>query len=122
MKTKSLILILSILFFYTSCSDSTTDIQIEPKPEEELSTTNDMLSFVIEKNNNEDYLEGDIVGIIEGEEIKLTLSEKIDATQLIATFTHNGEAVLVSSTPQESGVTANDFYKFDLRYSIQYSS
>ena len=115
MKTKSLILILSVLFFYSSCSDSTTDI------EEELSTTNEMLSFVIKKSSNEDYLEEDIVGVIEDGEIKLTMSEEIDATQLIATFTHNGEVVLVGSVTQESGVTANDFSS-SLVYTIEAES
>lgn len=112
MKFKSLILILSVLFFYTSCSDSTTDIDIDPMPdtdpEEVLSETSNLLSFIIEANNKE-YLDEDVVGVIEDDEIQLTLSEKVETAKLIATFTHNGKVVLVGSITQESGVTANDF-------------
>ena len=60
MKFKSLILILSVLFFYTSCSDSTTDIDIDPMPdtdpEEVLSETSNLLSFIIEANNKGRYV------------------------------------------------------------------
>lgn len=122
MKIKSLILFLMVLFFYTSCSDSSTDIEIEPKPEpqpeEELSTTNKMLTFVIEKSNNEDeYLQEDVVGTIKDGEIKLTMSEKIDATKLIASFTHDGEVVMVGDAEQKTGVTVNDFSQL-LVYSV----
>lgn len=109
MKIKSIILLFTLLFFYTSCSDSSSDIKIEPKPEEELKATNNMLSFVIEKANNEKYISKDIVGVIEDGAIKLTISEKIDATKLIATFTHNGSGVLLGSIEQESGVTVSNF-------------
>ncbi len=111
MKTHSLILLLAALFFYTSCTDSTPQIEPtpEPTPEEELSATNTMLTFVIEQTNNQTYIQEDIVGTIHEESIKISMSEKIDATQLIATFTHNGHTAMVATTEQESGVTPNDF-------------
>ena len=41
------------LFSYASCSDSSP----LPEPEIELKTTKELLSFVLEKNNNKEYLE-----------------------------------------------------------------
>ena len=120
MKLKSLLILLTAIFFYTSCSDSTADIQPEPKPEPEveLKTTNQLISFTLEKSKNETYLEKDIVGVIENEEILLTFEKKVDASKLVATFTHNGKGVFVSSTVQVSGVTANDFSKL-LVYTVE---
>lgn len=107
MKMKPLILLFVALFSYASCSDSSP----LPEPEIELKTTKELLSFVLEKNNNKEYLDEDIVSTIEGKEILLRIPEKVDVTKLVATFTHNGEAVLVGDTPQQSGVSVNDFSK-----------
>lgn len=82
MKIKSLLTLLTILFLYTACSDSSTDV------EPELKETNQMLSFVLEQSTNAAYLEEDVVGVIENDEIQLTIDRKVDATKLIATFTH----------------------------------
>jgi hypothetical protein len=60
----------------------------------------------------------DIVGFIENETIKLTISETVNATQLIPTFTHNGVAVYIASEPQVSGVTVIDFTK-PLSYTVE---
>ena len=103
MKLKSLLILFTALFFYTSCSDSTKDVQ------HELKTTNQLLTFILQKSVNGAYLEEDIVGVIENDEIRLTFDKKVDATKLIATFTHNGKAVFVNSTAQVSSVTPNDF-------------
>ena len=106
MKTRFLFLFLSTFLFFISC-DSTPDVQ----PEQELNSTKQLLSFTLEKSKNANYLEEDIVGIVDNGTIKLTISEAINTTKLIATFTHNGEYVLISGTPQVSGETVNDFTK-----------
>lgn len=104
MKTKVLFFFLSTLFLFTACDNS-------PEILPELKSTNQLISFKFEKDKNVDYLESDIEGIIQNEEIKLTISEEINATKLIATFTHNGEEVTINNTIQISGITANDFSK-----------
>lgn len=111
MKIKFLLLFLSSLLLYTACDDS-------PEVLPELKTTKQLLSFTFEKSKNAAYLEKDIVGTIVNDAIKFTISENIDATKLIATFTHNGKAVMIGSTAQVSGVTANDFTK-DLVYTVE---
>ena len=108
MKTKFLFLFLSALFLFTSC-DNTPDVLPEPEPE--LKTTNQLLSFSFEKSKNEAYIDEDVVATIADGRIDLSLSEKVNVTDLIATFTHNGESISIGSTPQVSGVTANDFSK-----------
>ena len=113
MKAKFLFLFLSVLFLFSSC-ESTPETQIK----QELKSTKQLVSFTLEKSNNESYLEQDIVGTIDNETIKLTISETVNATQLVATFTHNGEAVYISSKPQVSGITVNDFTK-SIAYTIE---
>ena len=113
MKAKFLFLFLSVLFLFSSC-ESTPEAQIE----QELKSTKQLVSFTLEKSNNESYLEQDIVGTIDNETIKLTISETVNTTQLVATFTHNGEAVYISSKPQVSGITVNDFTK-SIAYTIE---
>ena len=43
------------------------------------------------------------MGVVENEDVQLSISEKNDVTKLIATFTHNGKAVFVNATLQVSG-------------------
>ena len=92
MKTKVLFFFLSTLFLFTACDNS-------PEILPELKSTNQLISFKFEKDKNVDYLESDIEGIIQNEEIKLTISEEINATKLIATFTHTMERKLLSTIP-----------------------
>jgi len=47
--------------------------------------------------------------VISGTEINLVLPYGSATGSLVASFTHNGETVSVNGTPQESGVTENDF-------------
>ena len=102
MKFKILLLFLITFFIYPAC-EKISDKQVE------LNSTNQLLSYKLEKIKNEAYLEEDIVGEIENEDIKLTVPYKVDVTKLIATFVHNGESVYIGTTPQISGVTVNDF-------------
>ena len=113
MKIKFLFLFLSALFLFNAC-DSTPEVQPDP----ELSSTKQLLSFALEKSKNAEYLEEDIVGIVENGTVKLTIPESVNATKLIATFTHNGEDVLISGAPQVSGVTVNDFTKL-MAYTVR---
>lgn len=113
MKIKFLFLFLSALFLFNAC-DSTPEVQPDP----ELSSTKQLLSFTLEKSKNAEYLEEDIVGIVENGILKLTIPESVNATKLIATFTHNGEDVLISGAPQVSGVTVNDFTKL-MAYTVR---
>lgn len=109
MKTKFLFLFLSALFLFSSCDN---------KPEIHLKSTRELISFTLEKSKNGDFLQEDIVGIIDNKKIKLAISKTVDATQLIATFTHNGESVYINNSPQRSGLTANDFSK-PLSYTVE---
>lgn len=113
MKTKFLFLFLSTLFLFTSC-DNTPEVQ----PEIELNSTKELISFALEKSKNEAFLEQDIVGTFENGKINLTIPETVKATKLIAAFTHNGESVFIGTTPQVSGVTANDFTKL-MAYTVE---
>lgn len=112
MKFKSLLILLTAIFLNTSCSDSSTDINTESK------TTNELLSFTLEKSRNTAYLDEDIVGVIQNGEILLTFKTKVDATNLIATFKHNGNAVFVGAAVQVSGATTNDLSKLPV-YSVE---
>lgn len=102
-KLKSMVFLLATLFIYISCEKSTQEVQPE------LKSTNEILSFSLQKSKNNAYLDGDIVGTIVNEEILLTIPEKVPATKLIATFTHNGESVFIGNKPQVSGLSINDF-------------
>ncbi len=105
MRINSLLLLFAALFMYTSCSDTSDDIQPQ------LSANNEILTFMLEKSKNEPFLEEDITATISDNEINLTIPEELSAEKLIATFTHNAETVTVGYTLQESGVTTNDFSK-----------
>ena len=76
------------------------------------------MSFTLEQSRNAAYLAKDVVGVIESDKILLAIPEKVDASKLIATITHNGNAVLVNSTTQVSGVSANDFSQM-LVYTVE---
>ncbi len=81
-------------------------------PVEEIKKSEkELLSFYLDKNNNQNYLSQTIIGLIDGNEIKITLSADVDASALVATFTHSGEKVFIGSIQQETGVTVNDFTK-----------
>ena len=115
MKAKLLFIFISTLFLFTSC-DNSPDVLPDPEPEQQ--TTNELITFTFEKNKNQTYLEEDIHATVGNGIISLSLPEKIDATNLVATFTHNGEAVSIGTIPQVSGVTANDFSK-QLVYTVE---
>lgn len=77
-----------------------------------------MLSFVLQQSTNAAYLEEDVVGVVENDEIQLTIDTKVDVAKLIATFTHNGHVVFVNTAVQESATTANDFSQ-QLIYTVE---
>ena len=100
MKTKSLLFYFLAVALLFAC-DKTNEVP--------LSSEKELLSFKIESAANSTPLEETIEGIIDQSEIQLIIPAEIDATKLIATFTHSGKMVFVGSEQQESGVTPNDF-------------
>lgn len=67
------------------------------------------MRYGIEAVNNADLLSKDIVGTIEGQKIILKVPDNLDVSNLVASFSYEGKAVVVGTTPQVSGQTANDF-------------
>ncbi len=85
-----------------------------------LSGPKEMLAFALEVAYNSDQLNEDIVGTIASSTIMLPIPKGTDLTQLVATFTYDGESVFVAGVEQQSTVTANDFSK-EVTYAVQAS-
>jgi len=68
----------------------------------------DINSFVFTKAKNPS-LATDLAGTIDGTSIAVPFKSGTNLTSLVATFTTSGVSVVVGSTPQTSGTTANNF-------------
>lgn len=102
------LLILSILFVACSSDDNSTPVEPDPEPEEPAEVG--ITSFGFYAEDNPEVLFNDyIVESIE-ESMTIDLPEQTALTALVARYTTTeNDVVTVSSTTQESGVTANDF-------------
>lgn len=91
----SLVLVFSVI---TSCVKD--DIKNHQK---------ELLSFILERANNSDYLQEDIVGEIDGSTIRLFLPQNIDLSSLVASFDFVGENIYLNGVEQLSGISGNDY-------------
>jgi hypothetical protein len=55
------------------------------------------------------FVQPNVTGNINGTNIKVTVPNGTDVTNLVADFSYDGSSVNVGSTPQVSGTTTNDF-------------
>lgn len=74
--------------------------------------------FKFETSLNSDFLLRDVDADIHNFEIKVRLPSKINRSELIATFSFEGQRVLVNNQEQKSAITANDF-KEPLSYIVE---
>lgn len=102
MRKISLYPILLSLMIIASCKKESSPV---------LSNDKEILDFKIEAALNKNVLTEDIIGIIYHDTIELNISNNIDKSQLIASFTTNGNSVFIGAVEQNSGVTINDFNK-----------
>lgn len=98
-KSKLLLFIITIMFL-SSCNSDTDNISLSDKKE--------LQSFKLEASLNS-KLNQDVIGVIEGDRIKLSIPEEALQTKLIASFTHSGKTVYINGKEQQSGVTTNNF-------------
>ncbi|OHD63459.1 MAG: hypothetical protein A2176_08790 [Spirochaetes bacterium RBG_13_51_14] len=65
--------------------------------------------FAFLYEDNPGVLSEDVTGLINGADITLYVPDSTVVTGLVASFTTNGEYVIIGTVIQSSGVTANDF-------------
>jgi hypothetical protein len=86
----------------TTTRDYTVTVTIAP------GDAKDLTSFELLAADNAG-LGADVIGVITGTDVAVTVPFGTDVTQLVATFATTGQAVSVAGTTQVSGTTANDF-------------
>lgn len=99
MLNKALYALVAFLLLFSSCKDEDTS----------LSSTKQLLRFSILKGDNVNKISNDAVGVIQGNQIRLSLDRYDDLKSLVAVFEYDGKSVIVNGSQQESGVTSNDY-------------
>ncbi len=102
-KIISLLSVLATLLLVTSCEEAGTGATPGP------SSSSAITAFTFTAADNPSELSGDVIGTITDETILLRVPYGTDYTALIASFTLAGESAAVGLTPQESGITENNF-------------
>lgn len=93
--------IVALWLFVSGCSKDQT-------PQENLPAENTLTAFTLKKEKNSSLLL-DIAGEIAGDSIFLHTLMGTDIGNLIPEFTHEGAQLTVDGTPQESGISKQDF-------------
>jgi eukaryotic-like serine/threonine-protein kinase len=109
--TKLLLLFGFAIFFCPACHKESAKAASPPPP----SSTKSISSFLLEKSNNPNTLDGDIAGFISGDTITFSIPAQSSLTQLIPTITITGKAIQPGSgsprdfsNPMIYTVTAED--------------
>ena len=99
MQNKTLGILMIILLLFSACKDEETP----------LSSTKQLISYSIQKSDNQGKIKNDVRGSIKWNVITLSMDQYDDLKSLIATFKYEGTSVSVNGVGQESGITSNDF-------------
>ncbi|MFV0604544.1 MAG: CotH kinase family protein, partial [Niabella sp.] len=75
-------------------------------------------SFRLEAVHNGQWLSKDILGIINGTTIKLSIPDQVPVNSLVVSFVYSGKEITVAGIAQQSGITANNFEQ-QVIYSIK---
>ncbi|MDQ8004986.1 MAG: CotH kinase family protein [Pedobacter sp.] len=68
-----------------------------------------LVSYTLKKENNPTVLSNDIIAEIKGNDILVTLSEGMNLSKMVASFSYEGTSITINGVAQKTDFTSNNF-------------